>query len=411
MNEACSVWPERPDTGMTVGTLSGTSADGIDIALIRVRGHRENAQVELIEFCTLPYPPYVTERLLEVFKGTASCPGAVARLHADLGEVFGRSIRLFLDGLGLCSRQVLAVGSHGQTVYHEPPPGSGVTLQLGDPARIAAQTGIAVVADFRSMDMALGGQGAPLIPYFDWVRLTREHMTRCALNLGGIGNLTYLPAAAEVSEVKAFDTGPGNMVLDAVVRRLSGGKMKYDSDGKMALSGRPAPDAVAKLMKHPFLHEEPPRSAGRLEFGQKFTDQLWDLNAATPWGGIAREMNGADLMATLATWTATCAVQAVENISWAGSEVDQIIVGGGGAHNEAVMQHLRRLASAEVLTYPQMGDPVMGEAREAVAFAFYAWEFLGRQPVNIPQVTGASAEAVLGSFTLPQRSDDEPSLA
>lgn len=385
---------ELPEEGMVVGVLSGTSADGADVALVRVRGRGRGAQIHLCGFETYPLPAGLRAVLFELLEGGSTSVGCIAQLHRDLGSFFGASVLALLESAGVRAGEVLLVGSHGQTVYHEPPPGRGTTLQLGSPAHIAQTARIRCVSDFRSADMAQGGQGAPLVPYYDWVTATDHELNRCVVNIGGIANLTYLPAGAGRDQVMALDTGPGNMVIDAVVRRITSGQDRCDWNGKRALAGEVREAELEGLLTHPFLRRAAPRSAGRREFGPGFVQTLYRDDSSTPWAGMARRLGEEDLVATLTRWTAESIARSCTRIG----PVDQVVVGGGGAKNPAIMSQLRDLlAPAELLPFEALGE--CGGAREAAAFAFLAWEFAAGNPANLPRVTGAGRPVVLGSLT------------
>ncbi len=385
---------ELPRQGMVAGVLSGTSADGADVALVQVRGRGGEVAIRLRHFNTYPFPGSLKRALFGVLEGGPSPVGGLAQLHVDLGRFFGSSVRALLDDAGVKPGQVFLVGSHGQTVYHEPPPGRGSTLQLGSPAHIAQAARIPCVSDFRNADMAQGGQGAPLVPYFDWVTLADPRYSRCVVNIGGIANLSYLPAGADKDGVRAFDTGPGNMVIDAVVRRITAGQMDCDWGGEMAAAGRVRESELEGLMTHPFLRAVPPRSAGRREYGPAFVKQLYSDDLAFPWSGMAHRLSPEDLVATLTAWTAASIVQSCTEVG----PVDQVLVGGGGANNPVILSQLQEgLAPREVVPFAALGQ--CGKAREAMAFALLAWEFAAGNPTNLPRVTGAKFSVVLGSLT------------
>lgn len=369
-----------------VGLISGTSADGVDAALVEIEGFRETTRVRLLAFATRPYAPELRARVLDLGDATAE---ELLRLHYRLGEEFARAA---LDLIEPARRQGLAVhlvGSHGQTARHHPraadPDGRAATLQLGEPAVIAERTGLPVVADFRPRDVAAGGEGAPLVPLVDWLLFRRPGRIRACLNLGGIANVTVLGERPEA--VRAFDLGPANMPLDLVVQAWTGGVELFDRDGARAATGRVDRGLVAELLCHPFLALPPPKSTGREAFGRVFVDPLLARFAG-------RE---ADLLASLARFVAEAVGEGVRR--HVPERIDEVLVSGGGARNGTLMAALgETLAPAAVRSIEEVGmDP---DAKEAVAFAVLANETLFGQPGNLPSATGAAGPRVLGKIIL-----------
>jgi anhydro-N-acetylmuramic acid kinase len=364
-----------------VGLMSGTSADGIDAALVSVDGCGEDTEVTLERFLTVPYPSDVRACVLETAEGSGGA-GDIAKLHHRLGELFGRAALALLEG-----GEADLVASHGQTVAHVRLGHGRATLQLGCPAVIAALSRVTVISDFRSADIAAGGEGAPLVSFVDWILLRHPAKRRIALNIGGIANVTYLPPRTSEEPALAFDTGPGNAPIDAAVRALTGGSLAYDSGGEMAGRGSVDLELLAHLLDHSYLKQPPPKSTGLEEFGPAFAQRVVA-------DGRSRGLSGEDIVATLTRFTAV-------SIAWGvrqAAEVDEVIVAGGGCHNATLMRFLREeLGSIAVESSDSVGIPP--DAKEALAFAVLANQTIRALPGTIPACTGAARAAVLGSVT------------
>jgi anhydro-N-acetylmuramic acid kinase len=376
-----------------VGLMSGTSADGIDAVVAGISGTGRHLRVRLVAHRNQPFSNSLRNRVLR-----ACLHGHVAEiceLNFLLGEHFARAALAVIRQAGLRPRDIAAIGSHGQTVHHLPRATTPSTLQIGEPAVIAERTGITTIADFRVGDMAAGGEGAPLVPYVDWALYTHDTHPRILQNIGGIGNLTYLPPRARLNDVIAFDTGPGNMVIDAVVAHLSSGRMTYDRNGRWAARGVVSRQLLADLMRHPFLRRRPPRTTGREEFGEPFVQKF--LNSARRF-----KLPAADVIATATAFTAACIVDAYERFVFKKLEASEharleIILGGGGAKNPGLRQMLAdQVAPARVITQDDLG--YSSAAKEAVAFAVLAHETLQGRPSNVPNATGARHPVVLGKI-------------
>ncbi|WP_447978780.1 anhydro-N-acetylmuramic acid kinase [Candidatus Nitrospira bockiana] len=376
---------------IVVGLMSGTSADGVDAALVRIAGSGHTLRVRPLASSTLPYPSRLRQRVL-----AASIAGSVAELchlNAVLGEWFARAaLRVIREG-GLRPAQIALIGSHGQTVHHLPravrEPGLGAirsTLQIGSPAVIAERTGITTIADFRTRDVAAGGQGAPLTPYAHYLLFRHPRRHRLVVNLGGIGNVTYLPAGGSLQAVRAFDTGPGNMVLDALVQRLSHGRRAMDRDGRLAARGQADLTLLTRLLAHPFLKARPPKTTGREDFGESFVARVVKAG---------RRRSAADLLATCSMLTAVTIGSARR---WLRGPVDEVIVGGGGVNNRTLMEDLAQVfAPTPVTRFEDLGWA--SKSFEAIAFAVFAYQSAQGEPANLPAVTGAKRPVVLGSIT------------
>jgi len=375
-----------------IGLMSGTSADGVDAALADIHGTGHGLKIKLKAFRTLPYPTVFRERLVQAM--TSGTVEDVCHLNAALGEWFARAALKVLKAAGVSPRRVALIGSHGQTLHHLPKPrrepviGSvRSTLQLGAPAVIAERTGITTVADFRSRDMAAGGEGAPLTPYLHFLLFRHPSRARAVINIGGICNLTYLPAGGSLQSVRAFDTGPGNMVVDGIVRYVTGGRQQFDRSGRLARAGKVDEGLLRRLLQHPFLRRRPPKSTGREEFGERFVDRFVLL-------GRLAGLSDADLVATATAFTARTIVDAQKFLP---RRVEEVFVSGGGARNLTLMRKLQETwGGTPVRTVEALGWD--GRALEAVAFAVFAYQHVRGVPCNLPQVTGVKRAVVLGTM-------------
>lgn len=372
------------------GLMSGTSADGVDVALV----DRTWRGVDVLAYDTYAYPASLRRRIFALFDTETARVDEICHLNFVLGEVFAESVVRLAEQAGIAMASIELIGSHGQTIHHLPKArqwgGRPIrsTLQIGEPCVIAERTGVTTVADFRPRDIAAGGEGAPLVPYVDWLLLRHSRHTRAVQNIGGIANVTYLPADAALADVIAFDTGPGNMVIDLLAQRVTGGRLRCDRDGRLAARGRVLDPLIAELMRHVYLRRRPPKSTGREAFGLAFADALYDR--ATSAGAT-----GEDVIATATALTARSIARAYER--FLPSRPDEMILCGGGGRNPTLVEMLRREVSAgRMLTVDELGIP--SDAKEAVAFAVLACETVRGVAANVPAATGADAPVVLGKI-------------
>ncbi len=368
---------------LAVGLMSGTSLDGVTGALVRIEEPEPgDVRVQLLMRRTIPFGAERQGRITQGIRaGTAQ---GLALLHADLGAWFAECVETLLDDAGVAAAGVAFVASHGQTIWHEPKRSS---FQLGNPAVIAERTGIAVVADFRSRDVAAGGEGAPLVPKADRDLFAAAGAARVLLNVGGIANLTFVPRRGDTAPLVAFDTGPGVMVMDACVRRLYPGR-GFDEDGRIAAGGRVLEDVVAECLRHPFFAASPPRSTGRELFGEGYTD-----------GFVARCLaltaEPADVIATATALTARAIGAAARFLP--GTPRD-VVRSGGGARNPALVAMLE--AAWPGVHHCAFDDLFFdADAKEAVAFAYLGYLTWTGRPGNEPGATGAAGPRILGSIT------------
>ena len=376
-----------------IGLMSGTSADAIDAALVEWPSGPHVRPFRLLAYREEPLPPDLSERIHQLAAGQVAAESVLAELaalDAILGDRFAAAALAVAREAGVACEAIDAVASHGQTVAHHPE--WGASLQIGNPSRIAAGTGCLVVADFRSRDLALGGQGAPLAPFFHHAVMVDASESRLVLNLGGIANVTWLPAAASSRDVQGFDVGPANVLLDSVVQLASSGEQRMDRDGEMSKRGRVDDSLLAELLDDEFLRQAPPKSTGRERYGRA---QAQSLLADCAEAG--RDL--ADLLATLVTFTAKAVRGAVRD-HLGDPKVERLLVGGGGARNSAVMAALAsEFSGARVDLLDAVGVPV--DAAEAMAFSLMGRNAIQGLVNHLPSCTGASRAAVLGVRVLP----------
>jgi len=389
---------KQKGTLRVVGLMSGTSADGVDAAVVDIArrrgGSRAAPRVKVVAFETFPYPAAVRRAVLDASRPQTGRVDEICHLNFVLGELFAEAVFKLTTKHGIDLGSIDLVGSHGQTIHHLP---KGrrfgrrklrSTLQIGEPAVIAERTGITTVADFRSRDIAAGGEGAPLVACADYVLFAHARTHRAVQNIGGIANVTWLPAGGGLADVIAFDTGPGNMVIDRVVHLLSNGRRDYDPSGRLAARGKVDEALLAELMRCAYLRRRPPKSTGREEFGTDFADALH----ARVRG---KRIDPADLLATVTAFTACSIADAYRRFLPAAP--DEVILCGGGAKNRTLARLLRqRLHPAKVTTTDELGIPA--DAKEAVSFAILAERTIRGAAGNVPAATGASRPVVLGTI-------------
>lgn len=377
---------------LIIGLMSGTSLDGVDAALVELRGTTRAAlEWRVVHAVTHPFD---SEQRAAIHHGmVAGNARALCRLDAELGEWLAEAAQQVCREAHVALAEVAAIGSHGQTLWHEPPTVGrrGATLQLGDAATIAERTGCAVVSNFRVRDMAAGGHGAPLVPWVDETLFAVPERARALQNIGGIGNVTRVPPRGSEEPLLAFDTGPGNALIDAAVERATSGRLTYDRDGALAARGEVDQRLLGELLAHPYFGLHPPKSTGRETFGSPFVTRLCE--ALEPEG----DADWLDLVATLTELTARSIADSYER--WLlPLGLDEVIVTGGGALNPTLMARLVALLDP----VPVRGGAALGVEpgiKEAVAFAVLAWAHLHRLPGNVVAATGAAGPRVLGSYT------------
>jgi anhydro-N-acetylmuramic acid kinase len=375
---------------LALGIMSGTSADGIDVALVRMAGRKASLE----NFAAFPFPSRVQKAILKLGEGGPVTTGEISQLNFLLGELFANAALAACKKFRMAPARIHVIGSHGQTVFHEgvPSPFNGhrvaSTLQIGDPSVIATRTGITTVGDFRPADMAAGGQGAPLVPFVDFLLYRHPRIGRVALNIGGISNVTVIPAGAKLKDVFAFDTGPGNMVIDALVRHFTRGRKGFDRNAEMAAEGELLSGLLQTLMRDKYFSRFPPKTAGREQYGERYLRALLSHREV-------RRADREDVIRTATILTALSILDAFHHFIRPKAKIGELIVSGGGAHNPLLMAQLESgLNGVRVLDAGELGLP--GDAKEAFAFAVLACETLRKRPANVPGATGAKKGVVLG---------------
>lgn len=381
---------------LVVGLMSGTSLDGIDVTLARISGSGPEIQINVLHTFGKAYPDVLRERLLR--NSLSDKPASVreiSQLNTLLPQFYADAVQETLNEVGILFSDLDLIGSHGQTIHHVPKPeiliGKSVisTLQIGDGSFLANLTGVPVVCDFRTADMALGGQGAPLVPYLDYVMFSDKNETRLLLNLGGIANITSLPKGGTAQEVRAFDTGPANMVINGLVQYFYG--LPWDPDGQYGATGTVDAALLKHCMSDPYFTAPPPKSTGREVYNATFIERLVSENP---------HLSPNDLIATATAFTAASISTAYQSFLASDFPADVLIASGGGIHNQSLMQMLRtRFAPIRVCTLDDLG--VSSDGKEALCFAVLAHEYLNEVPTNMPSVTGASGPTLLGKLCLP----------
>ena len=382
---------------LVLGMMSGTSADGIDVALVRISGAPPNLNARLLSHASVKYPPALRKEILRVAEQRPLIAGALSQLNFRLGELFAGAAIAACRHFRVALSKIALVGSHGQTIFHQGRPmpyfGSPTasTLQIGEPSVIAARTGITTVGDFRPADIALRGQGAPLVPYADYLLYRHTKLGRISLNLGGIANITVLPRAAKPQQVLAFDTGPANMLIDALVAHFTQSRLRFDKNARLAMQGRSLPALLDDLLGDPYLKLAPPKSTGREYYGHAYLKMLFSL-------GRHYRASPNDLIRAATIFTALSVVDALNRFVLPTTKIQQLIVSGGGAHNPLILAQLAAaLPGIEVLPSGRLGIPE--DAKEALAFALLAYETFHQRPANLPSATGARGLAILGKIS------------
>jgi anhydro-N-acetylmuramic acid kinase len=374
------------------GIMSGTSLDGIDVAIIDLTSSIKRFELKVLGFRSAAYPKSVRAALLAV-SNCATHTREIARLHFLLAELYSEAFYDLCRAAEIDPASVQLIGCHGQTIFHEGLPVNVLgrriasTLQIGDGSVLAERTGISVVSDFRPRDIAAGGAGAPLVPYVDYLLYRNNAIGRVALNIGGIANVTVIPKAALPGDVLAFDTGPGNMVIDQLAAHYSGGKRCFDRGGAIAARGTVNGHLLDELMRDPFYRRKPPKTAGREQFGSDFVSRI-----------LKAKLRPEDALATATALTAASIAEGVTRYALISGPMAELIVSGGGVHNRALMSMLQRdLPEMRVVSCRDVigMDP---DAKEAIAFAILAHETWHGRASSLPSATGARHPVILGKI-------------
>ena len=411
---------------LVLGIMSGTSADGIDTALVKISGTSPNLKINLVNHTHQSFPPPIRNEILRVAEQHPLTPCEFSQLHARLGHIFAGAALSACKKFRISPRKIDLIGNHGQTIFHQGRPSdffcakTASTLQLGDGSIIANLTGITTVFDFRPADMAQGGQGAPLVPFADYALYRHRKLGRVSLNIGGIANITVIPANAKPSDVFAFDTGPGNMLIDALVQHFTHGRHRYDKNARLARQGHLHRELLAQLLGDPYFKLKPPKSTGREYFGANYVKKILAE-------GLRYKLKPNDLIHTVTVFTAVSIVEQLHRFVLPKRRIHQLIVSGGGAQNPLFLTQLAALLSsssvgAQPAAAPRLGNmlakpsfatrhsssievlpstifAIPTDAKEALAFAILAHETFHQRPSNIPSATGASGPAILGKIS------------
>ena len=377
-----------------IGLSPRASADGIDAALVEIEGSGPHAHVALKAYHRYPYPSKMREAILSALDPDEVRVDSLSALNFALGELLAASAINLVRDAGVPISEIDLIGARGQAIWHSPDQAEvgGMwtisALQIGEPAVIAERTGVTVVADFPAADMAAGGRGAPLVPYADFVLFKSPNRNRAVQGIGAVGSVTYLPAGGSLDEVIAFDTGPGTALIDTVVSRLTEGKLAYDADGKLASAGKVDRVVLGRLLKHPFLEKRPPRSCEREELGVELAERLLSESS---------EAKIEDTVATVTTFTALSIARSYER--WLPKTPGDVVLGGGGAKNPALVKMLVEALPKPTKLYMHEDFGIEADAKEALAFALLAGEAVHLQPANVPSATGAKHPVILGALT------------
>ncbi|MGB9464043.1 MAG: anhydro-N-acetylmuramic acid kinase [Candidatus Acidiferrum sp.] len=387
---------------LVFGLMSGTSADGVDVALAHISGAPPRLHAKFLGHALSKFPPALRTEILRVAEQHPITAGTLSQLNFRLGEVFAEAALAACRRFRVSPKRIALIGSHGQTIFHQGKPvpylgrPTASSLQIGEPSIIAARTGITTVGDFRPADIAQGGQGAPLVPYADYLLYRHQKLGRVSLNLGGIANITVIPAAAMPEQILAFDTGPANMLIDALVAHFTRGRKRFDKDARIAQAGRFIPALLDELMRDPYLKLAPPKSTGREYYGHAYLKKVLAL-------GKKHRAKPADLIRAATIFTALSVVDALNRFVLAKTKIHQLIVSGGGARNPLLVAQLSAaFGGIEIIPSSSFGIPE--DAKEAFAFALLAYETFHHRPSNLPSATGARGPAILGkiSYAPPQ---------
>ncbi len=392
----------QKDKKAVIGLMSGTSADGVDVALVDITGSGLTTEIELIVFETILYKPEIRTRIFDLFNVETARVDEICEMNFVMGRLFAESTLAVLEKLGVSPTQVDLIGSHGQTIHHMPSASTPATLQIGEPAVIAHETGIPTIADFRVADIAAGGEGAPLIAYPDYLLFHSLTQTIGLLNIGGIANLTVLPAGKGIEAVHASDTGPGNMILDACVEKITASASydriwQYDENGELARKGTVCKELLDNWLTHPFMALTPPKTTGRETFGTTFADDCLHQIRTRSRENMIVDFDG---LATLTAFTVESISRYYTDFIAGNTPLDILYVSGGGAQNPLIMEGLvQKFHPIPVVDIAEKG--ILGDAKEAIGFAILANEAVHGNFANVQNATGATCRKVLGKFVCP----------
>ncbi len=384
------------ETRNVIGLISGTSCDGIDACLAKITGNGSSTEIEIIEFVTYPYKNEIRELIFDASNEQTGTVDKICQLNFILGRLFADAAVQIAGKSSIPISDIDIIGSHGQTIYHisslkeKADKKVRSTLQIAEPSIIAQETGVTTVADFRTRDIAAGGEGAPLVPYADFILFGKDGIGRAVQNIGGIANVTFLPAGCSINEIIAFDNGPGNMIIDRFAEIITEGKLKYDKDGELASKGKLNQDLLERLCSHPYLSIPPPKSTGREDFGIQFSDNLYEE--------LKRDnVDFLDTITTVTVFTAKSISDSYRKYIQPSYKLSEVVMSGGGVYNPILLQFLKEyLENINIRKVEEFGIP--SDAKEALAFAILANETICGNPGNVPSATGARERVVLGKI-------------
>ena len=384
------------DSRNVIGLMSGTSFDGIDACLVKITGNGLSTEIEIIEFETYPYKEEIRELIFDASKEQTGRVDKICQLNFTLGKLFADAAGQIAEKSSIPISDIDIIGSHGQTIYHisslkeKADKKVRSTLQIAEPSVIAQETGVTTVGDFRTRDIAAGGEGAPLVPYADFILFGKDGIGRAVQNIGGIANVTFLPAGCSINEIIAFDNGPGNMIIDRFAEIITEGKLKYDKDGELASKGKLNQDLLERLCSHPYLSIPPPKSTGREDFGIQFSDNLYEE--------LKRDnVDFLDTITTVTVFTAKSISDSYRKYIQPSYKLSEVVMSGGGVYNPILFQFLKEyLENINIRKVEEFGIP--SDAKEALAFAILANETICGNPGNVPSATGARERVVLGKI-------------
>lgn len=393
MNELLAI--QTKEKVMAVGLMSGTSLDGIDAALIEITKDKAEKQegftVKLNAFITVKYPKEIREDILKLCAPETSNVRTICSMNVKLGELMARAACQVVEEAKLTMEDIDFVSSHGQTIYHEPE--EKATLQIGELAVIAAETGRITVGDFRPSDLAVGGQGAPLVPYTDYLLFKSQEFGRALINIGGISNITIIEAGCRGEQVVAFDMGPGNMLIDALMVIGTEGSLTYDKDGIYASEGTINKQWLQEILENDkFLEKEPPKSTGREAYTMAYAQELYNT-------GLSKGMQLKDMIATITEYTVLAIVGHFQRFVDVRYHVDEVMLSGGGVFNHTIVKRLKEELKQKVDVIEAWG--YSSEAKEAISFALLGYQFLLGHTNNLPSATGAKRSVSMGKLALP----------
>ena len=384
------------ETRNVIGLISGTSCDGIDACLAKITGNGSSTEIDIIWFETYPYKEEIRELIFDASKEQTGRVDKICQLNFTLGKLFADAAGQIAGKSSIPISDIDIIGSHGQTIYHisslkeKADKDVRSTLQIAESSVIAQETGVTTVADFRTRDIAAGGEGAPLVPYADFILFGRDGIDRAVQNIGGIANVTFLPAGCSINEVIAFDNGPGNMIIDRLAEIITEGRLKYDKDGELASKGKLNQGLLERLRSHPYLSIPPPKSTGREDFGIQFSSDLYEEF-------VRDNVDVLDAITTVTAFTARSISDSYRKYIQPSYKISEVIMSGGGVHNPVLFQFLKEyLDNINIRKVEEFGIP--SDTKEALAFAILANETICGNPGNVPSATGARERVVLGKI-------------